>query len=165
MKLEGDRERLSADVNRIVERLVWMRNHQAGEPLDIARIGDAEDLEFASRDQPAETTLLHRLLVMVGDRFRLLLGGGLAVVGDEGVQVNEMSKALGYGACDAGDNLTAGAMPNQDHVIKAVVTDRGDDVLDVGVESDLRRDQVGTIAETRERGPVDPHDRGCAGAA
>ncbi len=78
----------------------------------------------------------------------------LAVLRDEGVDVDAMRDALRDTVGHAGDHHAAVAVPDEDDVAELLEDEQVDDVLDVGVEPHVLGDQVAALAQPGERRPV-----------
>jgi hypothetical protein len=69
---------------------------------------------------------------------RRAVGARLAIRRGGGVQVDQLLEPFGDTVGDAGDHVAAVAVPDQDDVVEVLVEQHVDDILDVGVERDIR---------------------------
>ena len=74
----------------------------------------------------------------------------LSVVRDERFAVHESRDPLAGAVGDTGDDHAAVAVPAQHDVLEALELEMADDVLDVRVEVDGRREQMCALAEARQ---------------
>lgn len=66
-----------------------------------------------------------------------------------------MADTAGGTVGSPGDDHAAMTVTDQDRVVQVLVLQHGNDVVDVTVEIDVGSEQVGPLAEARQRGGVD----------
>jgi hypothetical protein len=79
-----------------------------------------------------------------------------AVLGQEGVEIDDVADPRRKAVGDTGDHHAAVGMADQDEVAERLALDGAADVLDVGGEVDVAAEQMAPLAEAGERGRVDP---------
>ncbi len=89
----------------------------------------------------------------------------LAVLRHQRVEIDEVREALRHPVGDAGHDHAAVALAGQDHIVQVLIAKQVDDVLDVGLQADLRRRQVRSLAVAGEGRPNTSWPRACSSEA
>ena len=106
------------------------------------------------RKEPTVALGLHELLHHGSPLRRDDVQHGLTVLRHESVEVHELPDALRNAIDDASDHDPARAVAHKDDVVKVLVRQEVDHVVDVGIEADLGTSQMDTLAESGQGGRV-----------
>ena len=76
---------------------------------------------------------------------------GFAVLGNEGVEIDERANPVGHPVGDVPYDGTAVGMSNQDDVAQVFPNQEINDIQDMGFETDAAAQEMGPFSETRQR--------------
>src|SRR5215212_3088085 len=101
-------------------------------------------------EPPAVSRFLHPLLDVSSDFGRKSLDEGSAIGYRSGVHVHYLRDALGHPVGHTRDHKAGVAVSQEHDVVKILELDQVDHVGDVGIEVDLRRGEVHSLAQAGE---------------